>query len=268
MTDLFLAGDHMLEGVFEEGGPGASWGGVVVAHPHPLYGGTMAQPVVYRVAQACRDKGLASLRFNFRGVGKSTGTYGGRDEYLDVQAALVYMQERLTEGYPAEERLAKGQLAEGYPAEGRAGRPSGPMPTLPRTGPSPVPDASLLPTPAMVPIGLAGYSFGSIMAALASGAPVRVQALALIAFPVNWRDQIPEAFECLRTYRGPILAVCGEKDDLAPPEPLERALSSMGLDFRMEVVLGEGHLFDESRVEVGRLVADFMAEELGLLGGC
>lgn len=263
MTDLFFAGDHTLEGVFEGGRPGASRGGVVVAHPHPLYGGTMAQPVVYRVAQACRDKGLASLRFNFRGVGKSTGTYGGRDEYLDVQAALVYMQERLVEGWPAE-----GRLTEGYPAERRAGRPSGPAPTLPRTGPPPVPDASPLPTPAMVPIGLAGYSFGSIMAALTSGAPVRVQALALIAFPVNWGDQIPEAFECLRAYRGPILAVCGEKDDLAPPEPLEKALSSMGLDFRMEVVLGEGHLFDESRAEVGRLVADFMAEELGLLGGC
>ena len=55
-----------------EGGSPAS-GGVVIAHPHPLYGGTMAQPVVYRVARACRERGLASLRFNFRGVGTERG---------------------------------------------------------------------------------------------------------------------------------------------------------------------------------------------------
>ena len=89
-----------------------------------------------------------------------------------------------------------------------------------------------------------------------------MEALALIAFPVSWQEKSPEVFERLRAYRGPVLAVCGEDDDIAPPGPLERLLTDMGLDFRLEVLPGAGHLFEESRKEVGRLVAEFMAEEL------
>lgn len=70
-------------------------GGVVVAHPHPLYGGSMSQPVVHHVARACRRRGLATLRFNFRGVGGSDGGYSGRDEYRDVQSAFAYLEDRL-----------------------------------------------------------------------------------------------------------------------------------------------------------------------------
>jgi len=70
-------------------------GGVVIAHPHPLMGGTMAQPVVYRVARACRERGFASLRFNFRGVGQSRGRYSGSEEYRDVEAALAFLRGRV-----------------------------------------------------------------------------------------------------------------------------------------------------------------------------
>jgi pimeloyl-ACP methyl ester carboxylesterase len=101
------------------------------------------------------------------------------------------------------------------------------------------------------------------MAALASAGPVPIEALALIAFPASWDEKMPSAFESLRDYRGPVLAVCGEDDDIAPPGPLERFLSGMGLDFRLDVLPGAGHLFEESRKEVGRLVAEFMAEALG-----
>ena len=70
-------------------------GGVVVAHPHPLHGGTMAQPVVYRIARACREQRLATLRFNFRGVGGSAGTFSGTEEYRDVEAAAAFLRGRL-----------------------------------------------------------------------------------------------------------------------------------------------------------------------------
>jgi hypothetical protein len=70
--------------------------GLVVCHPHPLYGGDMANPVVVRVAEVCAGLGFATLRFNFRGVGGSTGRHGrGRDEERDVEAALTILREVL-----------------------------------------------------------------------------------------------------------------------------------------------------------------------------
>ena len=76
-------------------GPGAR-GGVVVCHPHPLYGGDMDNPVVVRIAEVCGALGLATLRFNFRGVGASTGVHdGGAGERRDVEAALDHLAKLL-----------------------------------------------------------------------------------------------------------------------------------------------------------------------------
>ncbi len=64
----------------------------VVCHPHPLFGGTMHNKVVYHAAKTLRRYGLAVLRFNFRGVGLSEGTYDeGRGETTDVRVALDYL---------------------------------------------------------------------------------------------------------------------------------------------------------------------------------
>src|SRR6478672_273770 len=56
----------------------------LMCHPHPLYGGTMHTKAVFRIAQALVDLGFPTLRFNFRGVGRSTGRYdegrGSRSE--------------------------------------------------------------------------------------------------------------------------------------------------------------------------------------------
>ena len=132
---VYFYGDDRLEGILEKPGAagpsddsiGDMLGGVVVAHPHPLYGSTMAQPLVYRIAQACRDHRMATLRFNFRGVGKSLGRYHGVDEYKDVETAATFL---------------RGNLGPG------------------------------------VPLALAGYSFGSVMTAMAAGGPTPVEALA------------------------------------------------------------------------------------------
>ncbi len=63
--------------------------GVVVSHPHPLYGGTMHNNVVRAIAHAYQEEGYSTLRFNFRGVENSEGDFSnGVGEQEDVKAAL------------------------------------------------------------------------------------------------------------------------------------------------------------------------------------
>ncbi len=67
----------------------------VVCHPHPLYGGTMHNKTVFRLTTALNGVGIPALRFNFRGVGLSSGSYdAGRGEQDDVRAALDELERR------------------------------------------------------------------------------------------------------------------------------------------------------------------------------
>jgi alpha/beta superfamily hydrolase len=73
----------------------------VICHPHPLYGGTMHNKVVFKVAQTLQALNIPSLRFNFRGVGRSTGIYDeGRGEMDDARYALEFLSRRYP-GVPA-----------------------------------------------------------------------------------------------------------------------------------------------------------------------
>jgi alpha/beta superfamily hydrolase len=68
---------------------------VLVCHPHPRHGGTMHNKVVYRIARGLRRSGCAVLRFNFRGVNLSEGSYDhGNGELEDARAALAWLRER------------------------------------------------------------------------------------------------------------------------------------------------------------------------------
>ena len=70
----------------------------VFAHPHPLHGGTMHTKAVYQASKAMARIGVAVLRFNFRGVGRSAGHHdAGPGEMEDFRAALDFMANR----YPA-----------------------------------------------------------------------------------------------------------------------------------------------------------------------
>jgi alpha/beta superfamily hydrolase len=67
----------------------------MICHPHPLYGGTMHNKVVFRAAKAALREGLPTLRFNFRGAGRSQGEFGnGVGETDDVRAALDNLSSR------------------------------------------------------------------------------------------------------------------------------------------------------------------------------
>lgn len=77
----------------------------VICHPHPLYGGTMHNKVVFRLAKAARRASAVVLRFNFRGVGQSAGSHDeGAGEQDDLRAALGYISDR----YPGLPLLAAG----------------------------------------------------------------------------------------------------------------------------------------------------------------
>jgi len=68
-------------------------GGIVLCHPHPQHGGTMRAPILGAITKRALEAGFDVLRFNFRGIGESTGTYGGGiAEIADVQAAVQWMQ--------------------------------------------------------------------------------------------------------------------------------------------------------------------------------
>ena len=66
---------------------------VVISHPHPLYGGTMTNKVVHILAKSFSEMGAITVRFNFRGVGKSAGEYdNGIGEADDLQALVAELK--------------------------------------------------------------------------------------------------------------------------------------------------------------------------------
>lgn len=86
----FYSGTLQLEGFFDHQ---SMEKGVIVTHPHPLYGGDMSNTVVELIIATFRSKGFSTLRFNFRGVGASQGSYSdGAGEAKDVCAAAQYLK--------------------------------------------------------------------------------------------------------------------------------------------------------------------------------
>jgi len=82
----FLSESYQLEGLLDKS---SIDNGVVITHPHPLYGGDMNNFIVDLIVRAYQKKGFTTLRFNFRGTGKSQGSYDdGTGEQEDVHAAL------------------------------------------------------------------------------------------------------------------------------------------------------------------------------------
>lgn len=211
-----IPGPPELEGIYET--PDAPTRGcAVVSHPHPLYGGTMVQPVVHRVAKACRHEGLATVRFNFRGVGASSGSFDGVKEWEDVAAAASFVSER-------------------------------------------VGDASRR------PLVLAGYSFGARMSALAALRGVAADALILVAFPMMWEHLRPDMFDRLGEFPGPVLSICGEHDDIAPPSEVEAFFRRRGLEVETVVIAGSDHFFYDSHQAMEYAVQRFLEQHLASPG--
>jgi len=173
--------------------------GVVICHPHPLYGGDMENPVVVRVQEVCAGLGLATLRFNFRGVGASGGVHGGGvGEQDDAAAALDALAKA----------MGGGTLA------------------------------------------IAGYSFGSRIAALVGSRDGRVGGIALIA-PLAMSD-----FGFLEDIRVPTLAVAGTRDQYCPSDEFARFTAARPW-IKAATIEGADHFFFGKLFPLGEAVTEW-----------
>jgi len=197
LTPLTLEGPAgELEAVLQEREGDAPTHVALVLHPHPLYGGTLHNKVVHRVAATLHALGAAVLRINFRGVGKSAGSHDrGVGELEDARAALDW----LTRRHPDARRW------------------------------------------------LAGFSFGSWIAALLAAEVSGIERLILIAPPVT-----SSSFEVLRTVTTPKLVIQGAADDVCPPAALEVEWKKWAAPRELIVVPGANHFFDR---QLGELAA-------------
>lgn len=200
----FLSGDLTLEGLLHlpQRTPAP---GIVVCHPHPLYGGDMTNGVVAGLCRALVEDGIAALRFNFRGVGASEGSYdSGRGERADAVAGVEWLRAR------------------------------------------PEIDGER--------IGLAGYSFGAIVACAAAASVGPLRALVLISPPmVGGELTIPEGV--------PVLVVVGDADAFAPLAAVRDALTGRP-DARLKVIAGADHFWWEGSARLFEAARSFLKETL------
>jgi len=116
-TVIIHCNNVRLEGMLNQN---STENGVVVTHPHPLYGGNMDNPVVEQIVKSFSEKGFTTLRFNFRGTGKSTGMFdNGVGELDDVRAALAFLKtsgvkELYLAGYSFGARMNASVVSSGY----------------------------------------------------------------------------------------------------------------------------------------------------------
>ena len=88
----FPSGELFLEGILSIPEGAGPFPAVIVCHPHPLYGGSMDNNVVYSLSETLTQASLSSFKFNFRGVGGSQGELGqGIGEQEDVEAAISFI---------------------------------------------------------------------------------------------------------------------------------------------------------------------------------
>lgn len=218
---LALEGIHLAP----QGGrePGAPLAGAVVAPPHPLYGGSMDNPVVSELASAAARAGLASLRFNWRGVGASPGRASGdaEDARVDYAAALAHLADTV------DGSLVACGYSFGACAAVAAASPVAPPADAapPATGAAPV-----LP---------------------------RIRRLLLVAPPPLLLDAAR-----LRAFRGEVLILAAERDTIAPAAALEAIAAALPRG-RCETIPRADHFFGEGLREIGRLAADFMRRAAG-----
>ena len=203
---IIKVGDLQLEAMLRLPAGNGPFPASVVCHPHPEYGGDMSNNVVIAVCRALSDANIASLRFNFRGVGASQGEYdNGIGEQDDVRGALAHLS----------------SLQEI--------------------------DTSR--------IGLAGYSFGAIVALAASAREERVKALALISPPLTF---IPFGTDQLKSHPSPKFIICGTEDMFVRASDLQPVLEPE----EFETISGADHFWIGFEKQLGPRIVSFFSRAM------
>jgi hypothetical protein len=206
---------------------------ILIVPPHPYLGGNMDNNVVLFLAQALALSGFVTLRFNYRGVGNNQSAIPPDQKELEV-----FWKESLS---PSDnEKLADVFAGISYLAQVIS---------------SAQPDTSVLASEEANEIVLVGYSFGAYLAALASKESSSVQALVLVAPPVDFHN-----FELLKTSRIPTLIIGSDNDFVNPPESLQRLYDSLQGTKKLYFLSGKDHFFIGQEKEMTSLVSDFLAE--------
>ncbi len=202
----FPASGVVLEGVFEMPKAGVPVPAVAVCHPHPLYGGDMYNNVVAVICQALARESVATLRFNFRGVGRSEGSHeDGVGEQDDVRGALDFLQ--------SSQGVDRDRL------------------------------------------GLAGYSFGTRVAAPVALGEERVRALALVSPFLDDAD-----WERMKTAAIPRLFICGSEDSFISQHKVKRLAGEAAPPARCEVIFGADHFWWGFEAKIAPLISAFFRE--------
>lgn len=205
-------GEEVLEALFHRGRGALP---IVLAPGHPRLYGTMESAPLAELAWALSQRGHPTLRFNYRGVGASTGT-------TNVGARL----ERVEEEGP----LAPEELDEAYADL----------------------DAAIeqhLETCGTRSCGVVGYSFGAALAARAGIEHERVERVVLVSPPVL---HLPFDFEALAASGTAAYVVAGELDRVAPPDAIERAVEKR---FFVQRLQGANHELSRGLSPLGQYVA-------------
>ncbi len=215
---VIITGEERLEGVLREG---AGKGGVVICHPHPLYGGSMWNNVVDALETGFFQAGFSTLKFDFRGVGASTGRYDeGAGEMRDAAAACRYLEEHTGGG----ERLVLAGYSFGAWVAARAGI---------YWGSAPPPLAE----PAEPPRSTRFARFTDLD-------------LCLVAYPFSvYRS------DELRAFRGKICFIGGSLDEISPLDALLDLYRELPADKSLKVV-PSGHTFDGEEPEITAFIRD------------
>jgi Predicted hydrolase of the alpha/beta superfamily len=201
---IFPCGDLRLEGELQLPEGNGPFPVVAVCHPHPLYGGDMDNNVVMAVYFALVKSSIAALRFNFRGTGNSSGSYGeGVGEQDDLQAALDFL--------------------------------------------------STLKEIDRQRIGLAGYSFGGMVAAYVAIKDNRVKQLALISPALNETGWVQ-----LKKYASPKLILTGDADTSVPFQPFQRFFGDAE---QYQVIAGADHFWSGFEEQLSGKIARFFHDQ-------
>lgn len=208
---MTLAGPAgVIESVFETPVEGTPTAVMVVCHPHPQHGGTMHNKVVTTLARSAQALGAATLRFNYRGVGASEGSYDeGRGETDDALAAVTHARQHC----PG------------------------------------------------VPLWLAGFSFGAVVALRASTRIAEAPQKLVTVAPALGRTFADPADITLPSC--PWLILQGDADEVIDGALVIDWAGRMEPAPRLAVMHGAGHFFHGRLVDLQQQVESFLRESAG-----